>query len=287
MGQIKEIQNRIQSVTNTKQITRAMKMISAVKLRKSQERILNLRAYADGILSTMIDVALTQRISHPLLSVKKETTKPLLVVLSSDRGLCGSFNYNVCRKAEKFLRENTNYDLFLIGKKAVEYFKFRNFKPVDTLSGLDREVSFSLAKKVSGFLLNSFMKGQYDHISIVYQTFHSAIVQKIAIESFLPIDLEKGSSWKDSHFSRDLIFESSPKELVESLIEKHFSTQIYRAMCENLASEHGARMCTMESATKNAADMLNRLQLQFNKMRQSSITTELIEVISGVEAMNA
>ena len=288
MSQLKEIQSRIQSVKNTKQITRAMRMISAVKLRKAQERIINLRTYADGILSTISDVALTHRVEHPLLitpSTEGVPKNPLLVVLSSDRGLCGNFNYSICRKAEAFLSKNQNYDLFVIGKKAVDYFRFRDVKPVDTLTNLDRELSFSLATKVSEFLLNAFLKGSYDHISIVYQSFHSAISQKIKTESFLPVDLAR-SSWTESSFSRDLIFETTPKKLVDTLVKKHFSTQIYRAMCESLASEHGSRMCSMENATKNASDILTQLQLKFNKIRQSSITTELIEVTSGVEAMN-
>ena len=287
MSQLKEIQSRVQGVKNTKQITRAMKMISAVKLRKAQERITNLRAYADGIFSTMVDVALTQRVEHPLLKRKKEeTSKPLFAVLSSDRGLCGSFNYSVCRAAENLLK-GKRHDYFLIGKRAVEYFKFRNYQPVEHLIGLDRELSFPLAAKVAHFLMEAFKRGSYDEVTLIYQTFESAISQKITIKSFLPIDLTSTSSWKDTSFSKDLIFENSPEELVESLIQKHFSTQVYRAMCESLASEHGARMCAMENATKNAEEIEDQLQLQFNKMRQSSITTELIEVTSGAEAMNA
>ena len=286
MSQLREVQLRIQSVKNTKQITRAMKMISAVKLRKAQDRILKLRSYADGILSTMADVVSSQRVDHPLLNVDKKSQKPLLVVLSSDRGLCGGFNYNVCRKAESFLKENKNYDSYLIGQKAVDYFKFRNVHPIDQMTNLDREVSFPLAAKVSQFLLTAFMNGNYDNISIIYQVFHSAVVQKVHIESFLPIDLVQAESGS-SLFSKDLIFETTPKKLVESLIQKHFSTQIYRAMCESLASEHGARMCAMENAVKNAGEILDQLQLKFNKMRQGAITTELIEVTSGAEAMNA
>ena len=286
MSRLREIQSRVQSVKNTKQITRAMKMISAVKLRKAQERILKLRAYADGILSTMADVAESQRVEHPLLKKNQEVKKPLLVVLSSDRGLCGSFNYNVCRKAESFLKENKHYDSYFIGQKAVDYFKFRGIRPIDQMTGLDREISFPLAARVSQFLLTAFMNGNYDSISLVYQVFHSAVVQKVKVESFLPIDLSQ-AHWENSLFSKDLIFETKPQELVEVLIRKHFSTQIYRCMCESLASEHGARMCSMENATKNAGDILNQLQLQFNKMRQSAITTELIEVTSGAEAMNA
>lgn len=287
MSQLKEIQSRIQGVKNTKQMTRAMKMISAVKLRKAQERIINLRAYADGILSTMADVALSHQVEHPLLNPKTESTKPLLVVLASDRGLCGSFNYNVCKKAEELLKENKHQDYFIIGKKAVDYFKFRKFKPIDEISGLDREVSFPLAAKVAQFLMDSFTKGNYDQISLVYQTFYSAVSQKVKVESFLPIDLTQTSWEGDSSFSKDFIFETSPQKLVESLIQKHFTTQIYRAMCESLASEHGARMYSMENAVKNATDIERQLQLQFNKIRQSSITTELIEVTSGVEAMGA
>ena len=287
MSQLKEIQSRVQGVKNTKQITRAMKMISAVKLRKAQERIMNLRAYADGIFSTMVDVASTQRVEHPLLKRKKEETlKPLFAVLSSDRGLCGSFNYGVCRAAENLLKEKS-HDYFLIGRKAVEYFRFRNYQPVEHLTGLDRELSFPLAAKVAHFLMEAFKQGSYDEVTLIYQTFESAVSQKITISSFLPIDLTSTSSWKDTSFSEDLIFENSPEELVESLIQKHFNIQVYRAMCESLASEHGARMCAMENATKNAEDIEAQLQLQFNKMRQSSITTELIEVTSGAEAMNA
>ncbi len=286
MSQLKEIQSRIQGVKNTKQITRAMKMISAVKLRKAKDRIVNLRTYAEGIFSTMVDVALTQRVEHPLLKTKKEeTAKPLFAVLSSDRGLCGSFNYNVCRAAENFLKEK-NHDYFLIGRKAIEFFKFRNYQPIWQLRGLDRELCFPLATKVAHFLMDAFKKGQYDEIIIIYQTFESAVSQKVTIKSFLPINLTS-TSWEKSSFSKDLIFETSPEKLVESLIQKHFSTQIYRAMCESLASEHGARMCAMENATKNAEDIESQLQLQFNKMRQSSITTELIEVTSGAEAMKA
>ncbi len=286
MSRLKEIQSRIQSVKNTKQMTRAMKMISAVKLKKAQERILNLRTYADGILSTMADVALSYQVEHPLLHLKAESKKPLLVVLASDRGLCGGFNYNVCKKAEELLRENEDQDCFIIGKKAVDYFKFRKLKPIDKISGLDREVSFPLAARTAQFLMDSFTQGDYDQISLVYQTFYSAVSQKVKVESFLPIDLTQ-TSWEGSSFAKDFIFETSPQKLVENLIQKHFATQIYRAMCESLASEHGARMYSMENAVKNAGDIEKQLQLTFNKIRQSSITTELIEVTSGVEAMNA
>ena len=286
MSQLKEIQTRIQGIKNTKQITRAMKMISAVKLRKAQERIVNLRSYADGIFSAMVDVALTKRVRHPLLKTKKEeTSKPLFVVLSSDRGLCGSFNYSVCRAAENFLKDK-NQDYFLIGRKAVEYFKFRNYKPVEKLTGLDKEISFPLAAKVAFFLIDTFKKGEHDEVIIIYQTFKTAVSQKVTMESFLPIDLSSVHR-KESSFSKDLIFESSPSELVENLIQKHFTVQVYRAMCESLASEHGARMCAMENATKNAEEIESQMQLKFNKIRQSSITTELIEVTSGAEAMNA
>jgi len=187
---------------------------------------------------------------------------------------------------QELLKKNKHQDYFIIGKKAVDYFKFRKFKPIDEISGLDREVYFPLAAKVAQFLMDSFVKGNYDQISLVYQTFYSVVSQKVKVESFLPIDLTQ-TSWGDSFFSKDFIFETSPQELVESLIQKHFTTQIYRAMCESLASEHGARMYSMENAVKNATDIERQLQLQFNKIRQSSITTELIEVTSGVEAMSA
>ena len=289
MSGLKKIRTRITSVKNTEQITQAMKMVAAAKLRKAQERILQLRPYAENILSVMADVALSCQISHPLLEAKDRMEKVLLVVLTSDRGLCGGFNNNICRFAENFYHSHKEYDLdfFFIGKKARNYFQFRGITPIDEMFHLDKEISYPLAGKVAHQLMKNFSDGEYDGIYFVYNSFQSAISQKVVQEIFLPVDLSQAPLIQQERFSKDLIFEIPPEELLENLVHKHFTVQVYRCMCESVAAEYGARMSSMENATKNAQDIISRLTLTFNKMRQSSITTELIEVSSGAEALKS
>ena len=287
MSSLKQIKNRIGSVKNTEQITQAMKMTASARLKKAEMRILNLRPYAEEILSMMADTALSHRISHPLLEKKDRMKKVLLVVLTSDRGLCGGFNNNICRFAENFYhsQEEKEMDFFFIGKKSKNYFKFRNIHPVSEMFHLDREISYSLAEKTAQKLMECFSQKEYDGIYIIYNRFQSVISQKVTREVFLPVDLSQAPLSKQDRFSKDLIFETSPKKLLDSLIKKHFTVQIYRCMCESVAAEYGARMTAMENASKNAKDIITRLTLTFNKMRQSAITTELIEVSSGAEAL--
>ena len=287
MSGLKKIRTRISSVKNTEQITQAMKMVATAKLRKAQDRILNLRPYAENLLSVMADVALSCNINHPLLEKKDKMRKVLLVILTSDRGLCGGFNNNICRFAEKFYHSHREYELdfFFIGKKAKNYFQFRGISSVDEVFNLDKEISYPLAGKVAHQLMENFSDGRYDGIYFIYNSFQSAISQKVVQEIFLPVDLSQAPLGRQENFSKDLIFELPPEELLENLIEKHFVVQVYRCMCESVAAEYGARMSAMENATKNAQDIISRLTLTFNKMRQSAITTELIEVSSGAEAL--
>ena len=285
MSGLKKIRTRISSVKNTEQITQAMKMVAAAKLRKAQERILNLRPYAENVLSIMADVALSCKVRHPLLEKKEKLNKMLLVVLTSDRGLCGGFNNNICRFAEDFYHSHKNLDFFFIGKRAKNYFQFRGIPSIAEMFQLDKEISYPLAGKLAHQLMAHFTEGKYDGIYFVYNNFQSAISQKVVKEVFLPVDLSEAPLAGQELFSKDLIFETSPEILLEDLIEKHFTVQVYRCMCESVAAEYGARMTAMENATKNAQDIISRLTLTFNKMRQSSITTELIEVSSGAEAM--
>ena len=290
MSGLKQIRSRIASVKNTQQITEAMKMTAISRLKKAQARILNLRPYAENILSVMADTALSCKIHHPLLKKPDQMKKILLVILTSDRGLCGGFNNNICRFAEKLYhlrKADEEMDFFFIGRKAKNYFKFRNITPVEEVFNLDRELSYPLAGKIAQKLMESFTKGQYEGIYFIYNSFKSVISQKTVKEIFLPVDLSKATLSEQSRFSKDLIFETSPQELLKNLIQKHFTVQVYRAMCESLAGEYGARMTAMESASKNAGDIISKLTLTFNKMRQSAITTELIEVSSGAEALKS
>lgn len=291
MPSLKDIRLRIDSTKNTQQITKAMKMVSAAKLRRAQQNIVNLRPYAKTLLSVIADIAATHRVEHPLLSTTREPKKILLVVLTSDRGLCGAFNTNINKFAERFFREHKNdfekIDFLFVGRKAADYFRRRNITPVDTILNLAKDVSYTLASKVAERLMEAYVSGEYDEIRLVYNEFQSAIAQTVICETLLPINIEGESTIAkgEAGFPPDMIFEPTPAEIVEQLITKHFNVQVYRCMSESVASEHGARMSAMENATKNAGEMINTLTLTYNKLRQASITTELIEITSGAEAL--
>lgn len=292
MPNLKDIRNRIQSVKNTQQITRAMKMVSAAKLRRAQQNIQNLRPYAKHVLSVIADIASTERISHPLLDDNRTPKKVLLVVLTSDRGLAGGFNNSINRFALKYYQDNKpNYetlDFLFIGRKASDFFKSRNLAGVDTILNLAREISYGLAAGVADRLIEQFNSGGYDSVYLIYNEFKSAIAQEIVCERLLPVDISK-SKLNDENgktgFSKDMIFEPAPEKIIDDLLKKHFAVQVYRAMCESVAAEHGARMTAMENATKNAGEMIRTMTLTYNKLRQASITTELIEITSGAEAL--
>jgi F-type H+-transporting ATPase subunit gamma len=291
MANLKDIRNRIQSTKNTQQITRAMKMVSAAKLRRAQANIQNLRPFAKNILSMIADIAVTHRIQHPLLSTNHEAQKVLMVVITSDRGLAGGFNNNVNRSAFKFYRENKpkyeTLDFLFVGRKGADFFRSRGVQGIETILNLAREINFSLAQKVADRLMEDFTHGGYDAIYLVYNEFKSAIAQEVVCERFLPVDMSTArlSDEGKMPFAKDLIFEPAPELIIDELLKKHFAVQIYRAMSESVASEHGARMAAMENATKNAGEMIRAMTLTYNKLRQANITTELIEITSGAEAL--
>lgn len=291
MSGLKEIKTRIGSVKNTQKMTKAMKMVSAARLRSAQNRIFKLRGYAYALEEVLKDVVLSQRVQHPFLEQKteKDLDKVLTVVMTSDRGLCGAFNGNICRFAEELLKEQKykSHDLFFIGKKGHDYFKFRGVKSQGVIVNLIKEISYPLSAKIAKELMEKILSGDYEGVFVVYNEFKSVIAPRIVCERFLPFDLssERLSSERESLFSRDILFEVSPKELMDNLLERYFSIQIYRFLCENVAAEHGARMTAMENASKNAEEVADNLTLKYNKLRQSSITTELIEIVSGAESL--
>lgn len=274
-----------------------MKMVSAAKLRRAQDNITNVRPYAKKMLNVIADIALTQRIEHPLMTITKNPKKILLVVLTSDRGLCGAFNGNISKYAEKYYKENKDkfetIDFLFIGRKANDYFKAKGIEiePVDVVLNLAKDVSYTLAASTADRLMKYYLEGEYDEIQLVYNEFKSALQQDVVCEKLLPIDISQsssnnGESESDQVMSHDMIFEPAPEEIIDELLNKHFSGQIYRCMSESVAAEHGARMTAMENATNNATDMIRTLTLTYNKLRQASITTELIEITSGAEALN-
>ncbi len=292
MPNLKDIRVRIDSTKNTQQITKAMKMVSAAKLRKAQQQIVNMRPYATTLLKVIADIAVTQRVSHPLMEPKADIKKVLLVVLTSDRGLCGAFNTQICRFAENYIKDNKEIlqklDFMFIGKRGADYFARRGFKAIETQTRLDKEVSYALASGMAEKIMRLYLSGEYDEIRLIYNEFKSAISQRPVAETLLPVDISKQtylSDVKNSHFSVDMIYEPKPEQIIDQMLVKHFSIQVYRCMSESVAAEHGARMNSMENATNNAREVLGRLTLTYNKLRQEKITTELIEIVSGAEAL--
>ena len=293
MAGLKEIRAQIESTKNTQQITKAMKLVSAAKLRKAQHNIVNMRPYAITLKKVIADIALTQKVSHPLTEPKHEVKNILLVVLTSDRGLCGAFNTNINKFADQYYKTNQKpngkVDFFFIGRRALDFFQKKTIKPIDSILKLDRDISYKMASQVADKLLKTYLAGEYDEIRLIYNEFKSAISQQVVCETLLPIDLSKSSFSPETNkdnFSVDMIFEPSPEKIIQQLLVKHFDLQVYRAMSESVAAEHGARMTAMENATNNAKDMINKLTLKYNKARQEKITTELIEIVSGAEALN-
>lgn len=293
MASLKDIRTRIDSTKNTQQITKAMKLVSAAKLRKAQLQIVGMRPYANTLLKIIGNIVLTQRVTHPLMVQPTETKRVLLIVLSSDRGLAGGFNANVNKFTENYLRANKakyeKLDVMFIGKRAMDYFGRRGISSTESMTRLDKDISYALAAKVAHKAMKQFLDGDYDEVRLIYNEFKSAISQQITTETLLPVDLQKaglvaGNS-EASGFSNDMIFEPEPEVMIQEMLEKHFTVQVYRTMAESVAAEHGARMTAMENATNNAKEVLAKLTLTYNKARQEKITTELIEIVSGAEAL--
>lgn len=291
MPSLKDIRNRIDSTKNTQAITRAMKLVSAAKLRRAQHQIVNLRPYAHTILSVIADIAATHRVEHPLLAEANENPKNILVVvLTSDRGLCGAFNTNINRFAERWYHQNkANYqkiDFIFLGRRSIDHFRKRGVEGIESIQSLARDVSYDLAAGVATKVMKAYSSGEYDEVKLIYNEFKSAIQQNVVAETMLPVNVECSSLTKgEGGFPPDMIFEPAPEEMIDSLLKKHFAVQMYRAMSESVAAEHGARMTSMENATKNAGELILGLTLTYNKLRQAAITTELIEITSGAEAL--
>ena len=293
MPSLKDIRLSIDSTKNTQQITKAMKMTSAAKLRRAQLNIVNVRPYAQGLMTVISDVAATEAVQHPLLERKSDPKKILLVVVTSDRGLCGAFNTNVSKFAERYLKENKGkyekIDMMMIGRKGADYFRRRGVNPIDTILNMAKDIAYPMAAAIADRVVTMYKSGEYDEVRFIYNEFRSAISQVVNCETILPIDLENsGTLTKGAGgFAPELIYEPTPGEIIDQLILKHFSTQVYRCLSESVAAEHGARMTSMENATKNAGEMIRNLTLTYNKARQAAITTELIEITSGAEALKA
>lgn len=293
MASQKDIRKRINSVKSTRQITRAMKMVAAAKLRRAQEGILNARPYAYRIYAIASSLAEQEGVVHPLL-VERPEKKIRVVVLAGDRGLCGAFNSSILKEANRFLKTKADAGLEVslecIGRKANDFLK-RRWKVETYHEGLLASVTYSKVGAIAEEILEAYRAEELDAVYLIYNEFKSAIQQKVTVEKLIPISLDlPGPVESILHAAgkdlfKDYLFEPSRPEMLDLVIPRHFRMQLFRAVLESVASEHGARMSAMENATKNASEMIDSLTLDYNKARQASITKELMEIVGGVEAM--
>jgi len=282
MANLREIKTRIESVKSTKQITNAMKMVAASKLRKAQDNIINARPYSDHI-NQMLQTLKNKNISsdHPLLAEATGKGKTAYVVVTSDRGLCGSFNTHIIKEAIAHHKENPDADLICIGKKGYDYFKKHSTKVTENYINLFNEMDFSVSADVAEKILSLFLDENYDKINVIYNEFKSAIRHDIVVKQLLPI-----ISIESEEVSKlDYVYEPDEDTIIFELGIKYIHVDIWRIMLESSAAEQGARMTAMDSATENAAELIDRLTLNYNRARQAAITTEIIEISSGAEAI--
>jgi len=295
MPGLKDIQRRIKSVKNTQQITKAMKMVSAAKLRRAQENIESARPYAEKMQELVTSLAsMSSPESHPLLA-GKGGPRAGLVLITSDRGLCGGFNTYLMRKAEDFMadREPGDVSLSITGKRAIDYFKKRDVKTLDTRVATSGTPSYDSARETALKFIGLFLAGELDEVHIIYSQFESALTQTPVVQRLLPLAPQKGEQEAEEEdkdetgATVEVIYEPSVDKVLASLLPKYIEVQLYRALLESSASEHGARMTAMDSASRNASDMIGSLTLRYNRLRQAAITSELMEIISGSEALKS
>lgn len=284
MANLKEIRNRISSVSSTMQITSAMKMVSAAKLKKAQDAITAMRPYAEKLTELLQNVSATlDGDVGGEFTVQREVKKVLIVVITSNRGLAGAFNSNVIKQAA-LLADNyagKQVDFFTIGKKGNDFFRKSN-NVIDNRSEVFDQLTFENVADIAQELTEKFTTGEYDKIELVYNQFKNAATQIVQIEQFLPLAPIQSSQ---SNAVADYIFEPSKEEIVLTLIPKSLKTQLYKAVRDSFASEHGARMTAMHKATDNATELRNQLKLTYNKARQAAITNEILEIVGGAEAL--
>ncbi len=286
MASLRDIRKRIRSVKNTRQITKAMKMVSAAKLRKAQENVIASRPYAatlDAVMSQLLSKSEPGAVAHPLLT-KREVKKIEFLVVSSDRGLAGGFNSNITRRALKFLAEHKDAEVTIttIGRKGSEFLRGRGFNVRKDWPGFFAKLSYATAEAVAAEVTERFLSGEVDAVYFLFNEFVSAIAQVPNLTQLLPYEPKADASAKPAS---EYAYEPTPQAVLEKLVPQAVNVKIYRGLLESWAAEHAARMAAMENATKNAGDMIGTLTLFYNRSRQALITKELMEIVSGAEAL--
>lgn len=294
MANLKEIRIRITSVNSTRQITNAMKMVSASKLRRAQNAILSMRPYAQKLQNIMQDLSndLTGS-DEGVYSTDRGNNKILIVTVTSNRGLCGAFNSNISKSAVNLIvskyaeqYKKGNVSLMCIGKKGADGLISAGYKPVEIITDIFDKLSFETTIPIAEELMQVFVDKKYDKIILIYNQFKNAAVQLIQEESFLPVvETSEDKTDKKEEAKANYIFEPNKEEILEALVPKAIKVQLYKALLDSFASEHGARMTAMHQATENADEMLKDLKLTYNKARQASITNEILEIVGGAEAL--
>jgi F-type H+-transporting ATPase subunit gamma len=294
MANLKEIRIRLSSVKSTRQITSAMKMVSAAKLRKAQDKIVQLRPYADKLHEILVGLnqSLQGSDMENVYSKHKDGNgKVLIVVVTSNRGLCGAFNANVLRETKRIIAEKYpeklrkgDLSIMAIGKKGYDSMKKNKYKILEEHNNIYLHLDYDHTSEIAENLIKRYVLGEFDRIEIVYNQFKNAAVQRLTNEVFLPVQEQEGEKRKG--VTTDYIYEPDVAHIVEELIPKSLKIQFYKAILDSFVAEHGARMTAMHQATDNASDLINELTRQYNRARQASITNQLIEVVSGAEAAN-
>lgn len=292
MANLRDIRNRIGSVNNTQQITKAMKMVAAAKLRKAQDRMVQTRPYAAKIQDVVGRLVGSTSVDNKLMRPVDEVNNVLMIIVASDRGLCGGFNNNLFKEIEKYIeanlsehRENGSLGLVTIGKKATAHFSKRKYNVVDKFPGFFDSLEYDATSEIMAKATQQFVDGSYDEVFIAYNEFRSVIAQNRKIEKVLPIDPETISG-DDSKETIDYLFEPDSSAILDQLLPLHLNMQLWKAVLESNAAEQGARMSAMDSATENAKDLERELRLKYNQARQSAITTEISEIVSGAQALS-
>ena len=287
MPSLIDLRRRRRSVQNTRQITKAMKMVSAAKLRRTQENALAARPYAKLLREMMASILANEprdsaALDHPLLQRRKEK-RVLLLLLSGDKGLCGAFNGNVLRASEGFLaeREGKQIELELIGKRGLDYYRRRNASISGGWPNVFQRIELETVRKISGKVMERFINEEVDSVYLLFNEFKSVLTQQVVLRRLLPAEMPAA----DKSTAMEYIYEQPAADIFRNLLPKYVETNIYQAMAESAAAEHAARMTAMDSATRNAEEMIEKLTLHLNRVRQASITKEIIEIVSGAAAL--
>tara|TARA_B100000700_G_scaffold50009_1_gene53047 strand:- start:2375 stop:3250 length:876 start_codon:yes stop_codon:yes gene_type:complete len=290
MASLKEVKSRILSVNSTQQITKAMKMVAAAKLRRAQDRVIQLRPYSDKLQTILNNLSSSSGSNSKLLEERK-INKVLLIVVGSDRGLCGSFNSSVIKYTNQLIEsdykkhyENKRLTILPIGKKMFDHYKKRNFVILDKFWSILKKSSYDDVAGISNFLMNEFILENYDKIDIIFNEFKNVAVQNTMTSTFLPVNEENDDEDKND---TNYIFEPNQKDILNKLIPKALTANLFKTILESNASEQGARMTAMSQATDNATELLKELKLSYNRSRQAAITKEILEIVGGAEALNA